>query len=132
MPLDERVLDSSCGTGGFPVIAMTHVMNKLEKVFVDEFNSQRADWNENIRRQFQERVSDLARNNFFAFDLNPDLVKAAKMNMVMNNDGSGNIWQAITPTFKIPINFEMFQAYTKFLKNIFGFIVDGVILATVR
>lgn len=92
--LDERVLDSSCGTGGFPVIAMTHVMNKLEKVFVDEFNSQRADWNENIRRQFQERVSDLARNNFFAFDLNPDLVKAAKMNMVMNNDGSGNIWQA--------------------------------------
>lgn len=33
----------------------------------------------------------------------------------------------ITPTFKIPINFEMFQAYTKFLKNIFGFIVDGVI-----
>ena len=92
--LDEKVLDSSCGTGGFPVIAMTHVMNKLEKVFVDEFNSQRADWNEDIHRQFQERVSDLARNNFFAFDLNPDLVKAAKMNMVMNNDGSGNIWQA--------------------------------------
>ena len=92
--LDEKVLDSSCGTGGFPVIAMTHVMNKLEKVFVDEFNSQRADWNEGVRRQFQEQVSDLARNNFFAFDLNPDLVKAAKMNMVMNNDGSGNIWQA--------------------------------------
>ena len=92
--LDERVLDSSCGTGGFPVIAMTHVMNKLEKVFVDEFNSSRADWNENVRRQFQAQVSDLARSNFFAFDLNPDLVKAAKMNMVMNNDGSGNIWQA--------------------------------------
>lgn len=92
--LDEKVLDSSCGTGGFPVIAMTHVMNKLEKVFTNEFNSQRADWNEDVRRQFQEQVSDLARNNFFAFDLNPDLVKAAKMNMVMNNDGSGNIWQA--------------------------------------
>ena len=92
--LDERVLDSSCGTGGFPVIAMTHVMNKLEEVFSNEFSSQRADWNEDVRRQFQEQVSDLARNNFFAFDLNPDLVKAAKMNMVMNNDGSGNIWQA--------------------------------------
>jgi type I restriction enzyme M protein len=92
--LDEKVLDSSCGTGGFPVIAMTHVMNKLEKVFVDEFDSQRADWNEDVRRQFQEQVSDLARSNFFAFDLNPDLVKAAKMNIVMNNDGSGNIWQA--------------------------------------
>lgn len=92
--LDEKVLDSSCGTGGFPVIAMTHVMNKLEEVFVEEFNSQRKDWNEDVRRQFQTQVSDLARSNFFAFDLNPDLVKAAKMNMVMNNDGSGNIWQA--------------------------------------
>ena len=33
----------------------------------------------------------------------------------------------ITPTLKIPTNFEMFQTYIKFLKNIFGFIVDGVI-----
>ena len=35
---------------------------------------------------------------------------------------------AITPTLKIPTNFEMFQTYIKFLKNIFGFIVDGVIV----
>ena len=27
----------------------------------------------------------------YAFDINPDLVKAAKMNMTMNSDGSGNI-----------------------------------------
>ena len=32
-------------------------------------------------------------NNYFGFDINPDLVKATKMNMVMNNDGSGNILQ---------------------------------------
>ncbi len=29
-------------------------------------------------------------------DLNPNLVRAAKMNMVMNNDGSGGLWQANT------------------------------------
>ena len=92
--LDEKILDSSCGTGGFPVIAMMHVMNRLEKTLVEEFNSPRANWNENIRRQFQTQISELAGRNFFGFDLNPDLVKAAKMNMVMNNDGSGNIWQA--------------------------------------
>ena len=92
--LDEKILDSSCGTGGFPVVAMTHVMSKLEKVFVDEFKSPRADWNEFVRRQFQDKIAELAGKNFFGFDLNPDLVKAAKMNMVMNNDGSGNIWQA--------------------------------------
>lgn len=33
----------------------------------------------------------MAMNNYFGFDINPDLVKATKMNMVMNNDGSGNI-----------------------------------------
>jgi len=33
----------------------------------------------------------VAEENFFGFDINPDLVKATKMNMVMNNDGSGNI-----------------------------------------
>ena len=35
----------------------------------------------------------MAASNFFGFDINPDLVKATKMNMVMNNDGSGNILQ---------------------------------------
>ena len=92
--LDEKILDSSCGTGGFPVIAMTHVIDALEKIFVDEFKAPRADWNEDIRRQFQAQIAETASKNFFGFDLNPDLVKAAKMNMVMNNDGSGNIWQA--------------------------------------
>ena len=32
----------------------------------------------------------MAAHNYFGFDINPDLVKATKMNMVMNNDGSGN------------------------------------------
>lgn len=30
----------------------------------------------------------------FGFDLNPSLVRAAKMNMVMNNDGEGGLFQA--------------------------------------
>lgn len=92
--IGEKVLDSSCGTGGFPVIAMTHVINQLEKIFVKEFQTPRTDWNADILRQFQMKIAETAANNFFGFDLNPDLVKAAKMNMVMNNDGSGNIWQA--------------------------------------
>ncbi len=36
-------------------------------------------------------MKSLASTSFFGFDINPDLVKATKMNMVMNNDGSGNI-----------------------------------------
>lgn len=115
--IGEKILDSSCGTGGFPVIAMTHVIGKLEKALVDEFNTPRADWNANILNQFQNAIADTAKQNFFGFDLNPDLVKAAKMNMVMNNDGSGNIWQAnsLLPPHEWSADFKrgLAQAFNK-------------------
>lgn len=91
--LDERVLDSSCGTGGFLVTAMTHVIDSLEKQFAESLEKPRKDWNNDEIKAFQDRISDMASTNFFGFDINPDLVKATKMNMVMNNDGSGNILQ---------------------------------------
>jgi hypothetical protein len=43
--------------------------------------------------QFQAQIAILAADGYFGFDINPHLVKATKMNMVMNNDGSGNILQ---------------------------------------
>lgn len=91
--LDERVLDSSCGTGGFLVNAMTHVISQLEKEFAADVGAPKENWDSDSLRAFQEKVSEMAQHNFFGFDLNPDLVKATKMNMVMNNDGSGNILQ---------------------------------------
>ncbi len=92
--IDEKVLDSSCGTGGFLVMAMTHVMAELEKRFAADIGKPRAEWNADEIRAYQDRVSEMAAGSYFGFDINPDLVKATKMNMVMNNDGSGNILQA--------------------------------------
>lgn len=91
--MDERVLDSSCGTGGFLVTAMTHVIADLEKEFSDEIGCSHKDWDNDSVRVFNDRISDMASHYYFGFDINPDLVKATKMNMVMNNDGSGNILQ---------------------------------------
>jgi type I restriction enzyme M protein len=92
--INERVLDSSCGTGGFLVNAMTHVMDELEVLFVQDIGLQRKDWDNDTSRAFQDRVTEMAKSNYYGFDINPDLAKATKMNMVMNNDGSGNIFQA--------------------------------------
>jgi len=92
--MDEKILDSSCGTGGFLVTAMTHVIDQLESDFSASIGIKRPDWDSNTVRVFQDRVSEMASSDFFGFDINPDLVKATKMNMVMNNDGSGNILQA--------------------------------------
>jgi type I restriction enzyme M protein len=91
--INERVLDSSCGTGGFLVNAMTHVMDELEVLYAKEIGAPKKDWDNDTLRAFQERVAEMAKTSYFGFDINPDLVKATKMNMVMNNDGSGNIFQ---------------------------------------
>lgn len=91
--IDEKVLDSSCGTGGFLVNAMTHVIEKLEIQFADELGIPKEEWSADAISTFRDRISDMAKSNYFGFDINPDLVKATKMNMVMNNDGSGNILQ---------------------------------------
>jgi len=90
---NERVLDSSCGTGGFLVNAMNHVMARLERDFARQIEKPKAEWDTLSLRVFREKVSEMAQSNYFGFDINPDLVKATKMNMVMNNDGSGNILQ---------------------------------------
>lgn len=87
---DEKVLDSSCGTGGFLVTALSNVIEKLRNDFIREFGDE-VEWTYETRRMYDERIREIASENFYGFDINPDLVKATKMNMVMNNDGSGNI-----------------------------------------
>ena len=91
----EKVLDSSCGTGGFVVTAMNAVIAKLTKSLEDEFG-QKEEWPNDVRQTYNNQISEIAKENFFGFDINPSLVKATKMNMVMNNDGSGNIIQLNT------------------------------------
>jgi len=89
----DRVLDPACGTGGFLVIAMNKIIADLEHKMGKEIGKPKVEWNDNEKRAFDQRIRDIATTNFFGFDLNPDLVKATKMNMVMNNDGSGNVYQ---------------------------------------
>jgi type I restriction enzyme M protein len=87
----EIVLDPACGTGGFLVMAMNHVLVAIDSKHHARWPKkgpsaeQQAEW-------FRERHEYLSQR-IFGLDLNPSLVRAAKMNMVMNNDGSGNLHQ---------------------------------------
>lgn len=89
--VDEIVLDSSCGTGGFLVTAMTHVIRKLTKQMLGDNGQTEDDLSSAEKQLLSEKISETAVSNYFGFDIGPHLVKATKMNMVMNNDGSGNI-----------------------------------------
>lgn len=82
----EKILDPACGTGGFLVIAMNEVIKKLKDQ--SGISEQAHSW---MHSALNERIREIAKRDFFGIDINPDLVKATKMNMVMNNDGSGNI-----------------------------------------
>ena len=87
---DEKVCDPACGTGGFLVMAMNHVIEQL-KIEIEGEYGKPEDWSDHEKALFRDRIRQIAASNFYGFDINPDLVKATKMNMVMNNDGSGNI-----------------------------------------
>ena len=90
---DEKVCDTSCGTGGFLVMAMNHVIEELKSETEIDFGKPESQWEDHERSVVKEKIDEIASSNFYGFDINPDLVKATKMNMVMNNDGSGNIFQ---------------------------------------
>jgi type I restriction enzyme M protein len=84
----QIILDPACGTGGFLITAMNHVIAKIHATVESQGGSQ-----ERIESAIQARVKQFTENYIFGIDLNPNLVKASKMNMVMNNDGSGNLHQ---------------------------------------
>lgn len=86
----ELVLDPACGTGGFLITAMNHVIAKIQA-------AEKKKWGNNIERAENaiiERMRSYAGKLITGIDFNPELVKASKMNMVMNNDGAGGLFPA--------------------------------------
>ena len=86
----QLVLDPACGTGGFLITAMNHVISEIER-------EEQKKWKGNVdaaRKSTRSRVAKYAQNFIVGIDFNPELVKATKMNMVMNNDGAGGLYQA--------------------------------------
>lgn len=91
----ERILDPSCGTGGFLITGMNHALDYIEKSERDQWVDP-ARGSEYEQAELYRRRDEYFRQCVFGIDLNPALVRAAKMNMVMNNDGSGGLFQANT------------------------------------
>ena len=84
------ILDPACGTGGFLITAMNVVIEKIRAVEL-------AKWGNNTTRAeeaIKARIKKFAEQFIVGMDFNPELVKASKMNMVMNNDGAGSLFQA--------------------------------------
>lgn len=74
---DDRVLDTSCGSGGFLLYAMDHVRHAAQAITdpVARFRK----WHE-----FAER-------RLFGIEINDEISRVAKMNMILHDDGHTNI-----------------------------------------
>lgn len=87
---NNLILDPACGTGGFLISAMNLVIEKIRQAEIER-------WKGDLDRaepKIRDRITKYAGKNIVGIDFNPNLVKASKMNMVMNNDGAGGLYQA--------------------------------------
>ncbi len=104
----DRVLDPSCGTGGFVVTALLHIIKLIDRMHIDATGLQKNEWEVEHWNAYRDGIKDIAERCFFGFDIAPELAKSAKMNMVMNNDGSGNMLStdSLAPPYQWSIEFR--------------------------
>jgi len=84
----QKVLDPACGSGGFLVVALAHVRRGL---LAEAGCSQPESPLPSELKKVEQGIKKYAKGCLYGIDVDPDLRKAARMNMVMNNDGHGNI-----------------------------------------
>lgn len=87
----HRVLDPACGSGGFLVMVLDHVRQQMAKEMFPDLEGPFLEEKYNSP-EVNEKVRIYAENSIFGFDFDPDLKKAARMNMVMGGDGHANIF----------------------------------------
>ncbi len=82
---DSYVLDTSCGSGGFLLYALNKVRNQANEIY-PRFKS---DINHS-KRHFKY-WHDFAENNLYGIEINEQISRAAKMNMIIHDDGHTNV-----------------------------------------
>ncbi|WP_368860867.1 restriction endonuclease subunit M [Desulforhabdus sp. TSK] len=85
---DETVLDPACGTGGFLVATLAHILEKLRAAQ----NTQAGNESTLEFLNVHEPLRKYAADKVYGADFDPFLIRASQMNMVMAGDGRGHIY----------------------------------------
>lgn len=81
----DMTIDPACGSGGFLLYALDHVRREANR----RFPKHRTD-----ARQSRDHYTfwhDYAKENLFGLEINEELARVAKMNMIIHDDGHTNI-----------------------------------------
>ena len=82
---DSKVLDTSCGSGGFLLYALNKVREKATEYYPNHNNDakQYAKW--------FPCWHDFAEKNLYGIEISEQISRAAKMNMIIHDDGHTNV-----------------------------------------
>jgi type I restriction enzyme M protein len=84
---ESRVLDTSCGSGGFLLYALDKVRKQAEEYFPGEGGG-----NGNIASaRHKDFWHDFAEKRLFGIEINEQIARTAKMNMIIHDDGHTNV-----------------------------------------
>jgi len=82
---EELVLDPACGSGGFLLYALDHVRREAAEYYPDH-ESDPQDTQDHFRYWH-----DFAEKRLFGIEINDEIARVAKMNMIVHDDGHTNV-----------------------------------------
>lgn len=87
LPIDNNslVLDTSCGSGGF----LLHALDKVRRQADKEYPNHDSDAEE--RELWKEHWHSFASKNLYGIEINEQIARTAKMNMIIHDDGHTNV-----------------------------------------
>lgn len=111
LPINEnhRVLDTSCGSGGF----LLHALDKVRKDARDFYKIREG---ETETVECHDLWHEFAKNNLYGIEINEQISRTAKMNMIIHDDGHTNVVTAdglLSPAdLRIKTNNDRFKEYS--------------------
>jgi len=82
---DSFVLDTSCGSGGFLLYSLDKVRKQADQIYPKH----KSDAHQKLRHYLYWH--DFAANNLYGIEINEQISRAAKMNMILHDDGHTNV-----------------------------------------
>lgn len=81
----SKVMDTSCGSGGFLLYALDKVRKQASDIYPDYQKSKQS------KEKWYKHWHDFASNNLFGIEISEQISRAAKMNMIIHDDGHTNV-----------------------------------------
>lgn len=118
LPIDEndRVLDTSCGSGGFLLHALDKVRNAARDFYEIKDGKKET-------LECHKQWHDFAEYNLYGIEINEQISRTAKMNMIIHDDGHTNV--VTSDGLILPADLRLRTNNDGFKENSFNYIITN-------